>query len=468
MRRIILGLLVAAATFVATAEIRVVNLDKNSNVKEILGNDTLTIDSLKVNGYLSHSNLVPISWMTTKRLRYLDMCECVIENNTIPPYGLNPDPYTVISLDPLIYKNALSEVKLPPTLERIEEFAFACTLLKTIDLPKSMKYIGPFAFDSCHKLTGHLELPDGIELIDERAFYYANGITSIKLPESIKELGICAFAGLIGMTEINFPDGLTTIGREACAGWYKYGMQKTVLPASLATLSEKAFIYSKLNNVEFNKDCPLQEIGEKSFLCCHLSGISLPDNCVTIGNRAFESNCLTELYLPDNIQFIGAGAFGSNPYLEKIVLSGKTESIGNSAFASCEKLKSVYIKALSPAEIASDSFEYPERMTLYVPEGAKAAYEAANHWKDFGVIVEVTEFPSAGHEAVIADGAGSGRAFGAAGEAVVEGDDVPYAIFSTDGTEAASGVAKGRTTIPLPAGIYVARIGGTSRRIAVR
>ena len=53
-------------------------------------------------------------------------------------------------------------------------------------------------------------------------------------------------------------------------------------------------------------------------------------------------------------------------------------------------------------------------------------------------------------------------------EAVVEGDDVPYAIFSTDGTEAASGVAKGRTTIPLPAGIYVARIGGTSRRIAVR
>ena len=461
-------MIVAIATLTATAEIRVVNLDENSNIKEILGNDTLTIDSLKVKGYLSHSNLVPISWMTMKKLRYLDMGECVIENNTIPPYGLNPEPYTVVSLDPLIYKNVLSFVKLPSTLEKIEEFAFACTLIKTIDLPKSMKYIGPFAFDSCHKLTGHLELPDGIEFIDERAFYYANGITSVKLPESIKELGICAFAGLIGMTEINFPDGLTTIGREACAGWYQYGMQKTVLPASLSTLSEKAFIYSKLNNVEFNKECPLQEIGEEAFLCCHLSGISLPDNCVTIGNRAFESNYLTELYLPDNIQFIGAGAFGSNPYLEKIVLSGKIESIGNSAFTSCEKLKSVYIKAMSPAEIASNSFEYSEQMTLYVPEGAKAAYEAAAYWKNFGAIVEVSEFPSAGREAVIADGSESGRAFGAAGEAVVDGNNVPYAIFRTDGTEVALGVAEGRTTIPLPAGIYVASVGGKARRIAVR
>ena len=47
----------------ANAELRVVNLDADSNFREMLGNDTLTVDSLRVKGYLSHANLVPISWI---------------------------------------------------------------------------------------------------------------------------------------------------------------------------------------------------------------------------------------------------------------------------------------------------------------------------------------------------------------------------------------------------------------------
>ncbi|MDD6777590.1 MAG: hypothetical protein PUD91_00950, partial [Bacteroidales bacterium] len=92
----------------------------------------------------------------------------------------------------------------------------------------------------------------------------------------------------------------------------------------------------------------------------------------------------------------------------------------------------------------------------------------ADHWKDFGKIVEVEEFPSAGREAVIAGGGNAARAFGAQGAAVIEGEGARYAIFTTDGREVASGIADGRTEVPLPQGIYVARTATATHRIAVR
>lgn len=43
----------------ANAELRVVNLDADSNFREMLGNDTLTVDSLRVKGYLAMLTLCP-------------------------------------------------------------------------------------------------------------------------------------------------------------------------------------------------------------------------------------------------------------------------------------------------------------------------------------------------------------------------------------------------------------------------
>ena len=92
MRHLLSFLMAAVVAIAMNAEVRVINLDANSNVSEILGDDILTIDSMKVNGYLSHKNLTTISWMVNRHLEYLDLGDCTIEGNEIPAKGLCPTP----------------------------------------------------------------------------------------------------------------------------------------------------------------------------------------------------------------------------------------------------------------------------------------------------------------------------------------------------------------------------------------
>ena len=150
-----------------------------------------------------------------------------------------------------------------------------------------------------------------------------------------------------------------------------------------------------------------------------------------------------------------------------IVLNENLKQIGNYAFGYCPNLTDVYVKATITPEICKSTFDNPELMKLYVPVGAREAYAATEYWKDFGEIVEVEEFPSAGREAVIA-ASEAVRAFGACGAAVIEGDGCGYTIYAADGRMVAAGTANGRTEVALPRGIYIIDTTGRAYRIAVR
>jgi len=63
-------------------------------------------------------------------------------------------------------------------------------------------------------------------------------------------------------------------------------------------------------------------------------------------------------------------------------------SIGDAAFYDCTET-SVTVKNPNPVSISSDVFSNSANATLYVPTGSKAAYEAADYWKEFKEIVEI-------------------------------------------------------------------------------
>jgi len=52
-------------------------------------------------------------------------------------------------------------------------------------------------------------------------------------------------------------------------------------------------------------------------------------------------------------------------------------------------LTSVAVNIIDPLPIGSSTFPNRENATLYVPAGSKAAYEAADYWKDFKEIIEM-------------------------------------------------------------------------------
>ena len=75
-----------------------------------------------------------------------------------------------------------------------------------------------------------------------------------------------------------------------------------------------------------------------------------------------------------------------------MTIPNSVTSIGNRAFYGCRLQEGVKVDKERPLSIDFYTFYNCTNATLYVSKGSKAAYQAANYWKEFKAIVE---FPDA-------------------------------------------------------------------------
>ena len=465
-------MIVAIATLTATAEIRVVKLGFGVNLNNVLTEEEVnTVDSLKITGHVDALDFNVLHEMVNNKLTYVDMSECDAEDNKIPNKAFGPISESYESLKG---GSNLSYIALPKNLEVIGLYAFMGARIKELNLPTTLKRIEQNAFSNCANLT-EIIIPEGVNFVGDNAFSKCYSVEKLSIPTTLRTISCRTFSDLTSLKSIELPEGVEEIDDEAFCGTSNLQKEEIVIPSTIKTIGHSAFNGVNIANLRFEGSFP--EITAGAFYASGVSNIEWAEDVKTIESYAFaHCSSITELYLPSTLETIGTSAFSTCGNLKKVVLPENLQVISNYAFKSCSDLNDVYSKSpIAPTLDYAGAFslyifENPKAKTLYVPEGAKAAYEAAAYWKNFGAIVEVSEFPSAGREAVIADGAGCGRVQGTVGAAIVDGGDggESYAIFRTDGSVAAAGVAEGRTTIPLPAGIYVASVGGKARRIAVR
>lgn len=251
----------------------------------------------------------------------------------------------------------------------------------------SSNVVGDYVFCAL-KVLQSIVLPDGLQLIRDRAFLSCSGLSSVTLPNGLQTIGEAAFLGCKSLSSVTLPDGLQTIGKEAFADCYS--LSSVSFPDGLQTIDYEAFeSSSSLTSVSLPEG--LQTIGSSAFYgCSSLSSVSLPEGLKTIGSHAFY-NCssLTSVFLPDGLQTIDYSAFEGCSSLTSVSLPEGLQTIGASAFKYCESLTSVYANMKVPAQMEQYTFgdNTTQNATLFVPVGYIYTYMNSK-WKCFKNIKE--------------------------------------------------------------------------------
>jgi hypothetical protein len=315
---------------------------------------------------------------------------------------------------------------IPASVTSIEDYAFySCSGLTSVTIPETVTSIGNWVFFRCSGLTS-ITIPKAVTSIGIYAFNSCGGLTSVTIPEAVTSIGDGAFASCSGLTSVTIPAAVTSIGDYAFLGCSVYitvegansnyssaagvlfnkaqttliqcPASKTgsyIIPASVTSIGDNAFLNcSSLTSVTIPE--AVTSIGYGAFDdCSGLTSITIPASVTSIGNWAFAfCSGLTSVKIPEAVTSIGYGAFDGCSGLTSVAIPATVTSIGTWAFAGCSGLTSIYANATTPVNLNSmvSVFDNVNKTTctLYVPKGSKAAYQAAEQWKDFTNIVEMT------------------------------------------------------------------------------
>ena len=178
------------------------------------------------------------------------------------------------------------------------------------------------------------------------------------------------------MSSVSIPENVTNIESSAfarCSGL-----------TSITVAASNSFYDSR-------KNCNAIIQTSTNTLIAGCKNTIIPSDIVSIGNSAFDRcSGLTSINIPESVTSIGDYAFSACSGLTSITIPSSVSSIGYSAFSWCSNLTSVNIDKDTPISISESTFTNRANATLYVPSGCKAAYEAADYWKEFKEIIEDT------------------------------------------------------------------------------
>ena len=347
------------------------------------------------------------------RLLYTELNSLVYVSSVSNPYAIliYPGDYTRV------------EYALHEDTEIIAEYAFAgCDSMREITIPKSVRGIGAEAFQACdalesvyiHDLAAWCRItmstndspnttnplvfadklflidgdgatlitepviPDGVEAIEDYAFFGYKSLRSVSIPKSVKKIGTGAFGGcssLEGVYAEDLSSWLTIKFESATANPLYFGkhlylkgasgyteLQDLTIPSSLTSIGDFAFVNCEsLESVRLHSG--IRAMGEDAFLGCKsLTGVYITEisawckiNFATKGANPLSSagllyiendkttELVTELIIPNGTPVLHNYAFYNCKSIQSVAIPEGITSIGASAFYGCESLLTVYI-----------------------------------------------------------------------------------------------------------------------------
>ena len=260
-----------------------------------------------------------------------------------------PNSVTYIGSDAFSGCTGLKEVKIPDSVTSIGEWAFSdCRGLISINIPKSVTSIGEAAFRRTFNLTsinvdaknkeyksidGVLFSKDGTKLIEcpkgKNATY--------TIPDSVKEIDECAFYFCSGLTSINVDARNPYLKSIDGVLFSKDGTELRKYPAG-----------KKATNYIIPKS--VTSIGEDAFNDCDgLISVTIGNGVKEIGRNAFrDCRGLTSITIPNSVTKIDWCAFYCCMGLTSVTIGNAVKEISDSAFGECDGLTSINVDARNP------------------------------------------------------------------------------------------------------------------------
>lgn len=132
----------------------------------------------------------------------------------------------------LYLKNELvTDLVIPEGVETVNNYAFfGCGSIQSVTFASSTTYIGQNAFGACKRLDS-IQFSDSMQYIAEEAFRNCRALDNIALPASLKYIGPYAFYECNSLSSATFAPGIS---------WYGTTQNGTKSPISLGTPAQNA------------------------------------------------------------------------------------------------------------------------------------------------------------------------------------------------------------------------------------
>lgn len=191
-------------------------------------------------------------------------------------------------------------------------------------------------------------IPSTVTKIGEKAFYQCRNVTEISLPDGLAEIGALAFNGCSTLATLTIPSAVTSIGGGAFA--HCNSLQEITVPAGITDSASIQDLYISDNGaypgtVKFADGSPFE-----------IDGGVLYNETVAVFCVDREATSIT---VRAGTTEIFPGAFSKQDSLESVSFAddGQLTNIGQSAFYSCDNLKSVMLPD-GLTTIGKGAFEY--------------------------------------------------------------------------------------------------------------
>ena len=154
-------------------------------------------------------------------------------------------PISIEEIEDSAFENcsSLKSISLPMALKTIGAGALKGTGLRTIEIPKSVFWLGDGLLADCQSME-HVTIPENIGRIPNHMFEGCINLKKVELHEKLEAIGERAFFGCSSLDFIVIPDSVKQIGQDAFTNTDK----QFIIQCSFGSYAEK---YARKNKFKY-------------------------------------------------------------------------------------------------------------------------------------------------------------------------------------------------------------------------